>query len=128
MKNIMDSFFGGWMFDELFDNSFSKWKEYEEDDRAYSYRVSAPGFEEKDLKVEVATDRLNRKVLTVTGKKEERNKFVSSDLRYSFHLPLEADETTCTAEYQAGVLVVSFNKKEKILEENCIKQIPIKTK
>lgn len=102
-------------------------QDFSKNENSYVLRVVSPGFEEKELQVHV-----NRNVLTVSGKHERKEEskdkhFVmeSTSFERSYTLPLDAVTDQITAEYKAGVLVVTIPRSTKTAEER--KQIVIKT-
>lgn len=89
-------------------------------ERAKDYRLEmeAPGFDKKDLKVELQEDTLTiRGEHTVEQDKEEerytRREFNRSAFERSFVLPNTADSAKVGADYTNGVLTLTIPKREE---------------
>lgn len=88
---------------------------YEDQDHV-TIKVEAPGIDEKDLDV-----RIDNNVLTVSGKRtfekdEKKENYHRIERQYgsfsrSFTLPSTVDPNACKANYNNGVLNISFNKR-----------------
>jgi HSP20 family protein len=122
--NLFDVLFSGFDFGNLFDATASM--DFFSDEKSYTLRVTVPGFEEKDLSVQV-----NANILTVVGKHEKKESekdkhffMQSNSFSKSYPLPEDSLPEEITADYKAGVLVVNIPRTTKTLTTN--RQIPIK--
>ncbi len=122
--NLFDVLFSGFDFGNLFDTTTDV--DLFSDEKSYTLRVTAPGFEEKDLSVQV-----NANVLTIVGKREkkesEKDKHLfmqSNSFSENYPLPEDSLPEEITADYKAGVLVVNIPRAAKTV--NASRQIPIK--
>lgn len=84
----------------------------------YRLEVQAPGFDKKDLKVEMLEDTLTiRGEHTVDENKEEerytRREFARSAFERSFVLPNSANVEKIDADYANGVLTLTIPKREE---------------
>lgn len=89
-----------------------------ETDEAYKVDMQAPGFDKKDLKVEMVDDTLTiRGEHTVDEQKEEtrwnRREFIRSAFERSFVLPKSVQVDAIKAEYVNGVLQLTLPKSEE---------------
>lgn len=86
----------------------------------YEVDMAAPGFEKKDLKID-----LNNGVLTISSEKKVENEtkkgqeFTKREFSYqsfsrSFTLPNTVDSEKITAKYDNGILKVVIPKKEEV--------------
>lgn len=129
--NPLDNLFSD-LFDDSFFRPFSGKKEFgnsipstniREDEKQYFIDMAIPGFEKKDLNID-----LNENILTVsseqsTEKTDEEFKmreFNYSSFKRSFRLPKEIDANKINAEYNAGVLSVRIPKLHK--DESSLKK------
>ena len=124
------------LFSDLFDNSFfrpfSEKKEFgnsipsanvKEDEKQYFIDLAIPGFEKKDLNID-----LNENVLTISSEQRaektdeefKMREFNYSSFKRSFRLPKEIDANKIDASYKAGVLSVSIPKIHK--DESALKK------
>lgn len=115
------------IFDDLF-KSTSLYNDdtFSEDETSYTFKLAVPGFEEKDLQVQIHND-----VLTVSGKHEKKESekdkhFIKefSSFTRSYSLANDAVKDAVTAECKAGVLVITVPKG---VAKNPVRQIPVKT-
>lgn len=99
---------------------------FNEDEASYTLKLAVPGFEEKDLQVQIHND-----ILTVSGKHEKKESekdkhFIKefSSFTKSYTLANDAIKDEVTAECKAGVLVITVPKGAA---KNPVRQIPVKT-
>ncbi len=100
-----------------------------ESESAYSIEFAVPGLDKKDININLEND-----VLTISVEKNEeevsqegqytKREFNYSNFRRSFTLPEIADREKIDAKTENGILVISINKKEEVI--NKPKQIEIK--
>jgi HSP20 family protein len=95
-----------------------------ETEGAFEVEVAAPGLKKDDF-----TINLDRKVLTISSKKEEkqeekdeegnytRREFSYRSFARSFTLPELVDEEKITASYEDGVLLITIPKKEEAIAQ-----------
>lgn len=108
-------------FEELFGKPF-EWQsavppvDVEETDEAYVVTAELPGFDKKDIEIE-----LKNNILTLKGEKIEREgrKFLRREraknitrFARSFRLPSEIAHDQVTAEFKKGELVITLPKSE----------------
>ncbi len=103
-----------------------------ENDKEFKLEISIPGYEKKDIKVNV-----DRNILTISANKEVKNeekdeneKILRQDFRVSsfyrsFTMPENVDSEKIQAEEKNGILCLTLPKMEKALE-NTQKSIEIK--
>ncbi len=89
-----------------------------ENDDAFRVEVQAPGFDKKDLKVDMLDDTLTiRGEYTSEATKEEerytRREFGRAAFERSFVLPKSVQADAIKAEYTNGVLVLNIPKREE---------------
>jgi len=132
-RNKLYGFGSSWdhFLSEIFDSDFGKRTEdpvqvsYEYDDNSYYVRAVVPGFNEKELYVNV-----NDNILTVSGKKEKVSDKdgLHSSSRSSFTQSVRLGNDTIpediNAEHKDGILVISIPRKRRNKIED--KTIPIK--
>ena len=96
-------------------------------EKAYFYEAELPGFEEKEIAIEV-----DNNILTISGSKEEikeedrKEKYLLKErnvksINRSFSLPDNADADDVKASFKNGVLTLEIGKKTSTVK----KQIPI---
>jgi HSP20 family protein len=87
---------------------------YRENDR-YILRAEVPGFDKKNLQIEVVDGSLVLSGHASTGNKKDTAE-ESGETRFTRNIPLpdEVDVTQIKAEYQNGVLTVSLPKKAEV--------------
>ncbi len=101
-----------------------------ESDTAYKIELAAPGLNKEDININLEND-----VLTISAEIKEENEisengeytkkeFDYSNFSRSFTLPEIADREKIEAKSENGVLVITINKKEEVI--NKPKQIEIK--
>jgi len=108
-------------FDNLFNNIFRVNALAEDNGKDLVYRVDVPGFDEKDIKIEIKDEYLNVIGETKTG---NQTRFVSK----SVYLGDEVETDKIDAVLEKGVLTITLPKKEVIVEEPKTKIIAITTK
>ena len=86
-----------------------------ETDKEYAFELEVPGFEEKELSIEVADHTLVVKGEQLETKEEKDKQYrlherLESTFERRFTLPLEADTTKIGAEFIKGVLTVHAPK------------------
>jgi HSP20 family protein len=96
-----------------------------ETDREYVFELEVPGFEEKQLAVEVQDHTLTVKGERIEETKEEEKDFrlqerLAKQFERRFELPLEADAGKIAADFKAGVLTVHAPK-AKVVEPRPVK-------
>jgi HSP20 family protein len=130
--NVVEKFFGKKITDGLSDNeqvSVIPSVNIADADKAFEVNVALPGFEKKDVKLEIQND-----CLIVSSEKqyenEEKNKnwmrreFGYASFQRVFQLPESADQNKVQAEMKKGILSVKVAKKAGYLENK--KQIAVK--
>ncbi|HLG27509.1 MAG TPA: Hsp20/alpha crystallin family protein [Paenisporosarcina sp.] len=96
----------------------------ERDANGYVIRAVIPGFEDKDLSVATRGN-----VIVISGKREKtetKNHFLSEDASFerTYTLPNDVQIDEISADYRAGVLVVTLPRRKTQAVE--IKSVPIK--
>jgi HSP20 family protein len=86
-----------------------------ETEKEYAFELAVPGFEEKELSVEVTDHTLVVKGEQLETKEKEDNQYrlherLEKSFERRFTLPLEADTTKIGAEFTKGVLTVHAPK------------------
>jgi HSP20 family protein len=92
-----------------------------EENKAFEVSVALPGFDKKDVKIEIQNDCL---IISSEKKyeKEEKNKnwmrkeFGYASFQRIFHLPESADQDKVQAEMKNGVLSIKVAKKKDYIE------------
>ena len=89
-----------------------------ETEKTFELEVAVPGFDKKDINVEVVKD-----ILTISSKREEENKvendtikrmeFSYDEFQRSFTVPEDADVENINAKSTNGVLHITLPKKEE---------------
>lgn len=104
------------------DNFFNNREAVTKTDSAYVLKLAAPGFEEKDLSVSV-----DNNTITIVGKHEksdsDKHSFHSSSFTKSYPLTEDSIIDDITAEYKAGVLVVTIPRNQN--KRSSVRQIPV---
>ncbi len=90
-----------------------------EDDKAFNIEMAVPGFEKKDIKIEVEEDVLNISSELKEEKKEEKDNFTRREFNYSsfkrsFNLPEDVEAGKIEAKQENGILSINIPKKEVI--------------
>lgn len=103
-------------------NRFTPSVNVKESETKYSIELAAPGFNKKDMNIDVTEN-----MLTISGHIEEnteesedkftRREFVFGSFSRSFTLPENANEKAIQASYQNGILTVNIPKKEEKSKE-----------
>lgn len=120
-----DSFFKDFLNGE---SAFTPSANVRETEKSFEIELAAPGFDKKDLNIE-----LNDRVLTLSAAKEEKQEneeenytfreFSYSTFRRSFNLPEGIDEENIKAKYENGILHVSLPKTDL---EKGVRRISVK--
>jgi HSP20 family protein len=89
-----------------------------ETEKTFEIEVAVPGFDKKDINVEVEKD-----ILTISSKREEEKKEESDEIKRlefsydyferSFNIPEDADTENINAKSNNGVLYIVLPKKEE---------------
>ena len=89
-----------------------------ETEKSFEIEVAVPGFDKKDIHVEVDKD-----ILTISSKREEektvendtvkRREFSTESFERSFNIPEDADAEHINAKSDNGVLYIMLPKKEE---------------
>jgi len=100
-----------------------------ESETAYKIEFAAPGLDKKDIKINLEND-----VLTISAEREEedvkdKGQYTKREYNYfnfsrSFTLPEIADREKIEAKTENGVVLITINKKEEVI--NKPKKIEIK--
>lgn len=130
--HVVEKFFGKKITDGLSDNeqvSIIPSVNIADADKAFEVNVALPGFEKKDVKLEIQDD-----CLIVSSEKqyenEEKNKnwmrreFGYASFQRVFQLPESADQNKIQAEMKKGILSVKVAKKPGYIENK--RQIAVK--
>lgn len=116
------------LFDEGFDSALSPWYDKSaafnpsvdvvENDKTYDLSVDLPGFDKKDIAVDVKDG-----VLSISGNRKVERKKVdkhysyyernTGEFRRSFKLPDTVNQNSVKASYKDGVLQLSIDKSEE---------------
>lgn len=129
MTRLMEEVFGS---TDLFDIGEKKmWRpplEMAETDSAYEVKLQLPGFEKKDIDIEVGNDYISIKAENTLEKEVKKKNLYRSEFKYgnflrtvSFPSNIIPDKTS--AEFKNGVLVISAEKSK--IKEN-VKKIKVK--
>lgn len=121
VNSLFDETFKGLSSQDYQDLQTSDWTpgvDISQNDKQYVFEIDLPGFEKKDIHVDVRDN-----TLTISGEKKfeekvEKDKYIRVERNYgkfsrSFTLPVTADQTKIDANYTNGVLVVTVAKKEE---------------
>jgi len=122
MNHLFDSFFGRTQWPPFEENlrawEFGPAADVYEDDQKLTFKVEAPGIDEKNVKVEVENN-----VLTVRGERKlekdiKEENFRRKERHYgafsrSFTLPTTVDPDKIEANYTHGVLTIDMPKRAK---------------
>ncbi|NPA67819.1 MAG: Hsp20/alpha crystallin family protein [Chlorobi bacterium] len=100
-----------------------------ESETAFQIELAAPGLDKKDININLEND-----ILTISAEKKEdkvtregeytKKEFDYRNFSRSFTLPEIADKEKISAKSENGVLIITVNKKEEVI--NKPKQIEIK--
>jgi HSP20 family protein len=123
-------FFDAGMGDE-FSSSFIPAANVREDEKEFTVELSVPGYQKKDIHVEVDSNN----VLHINGKHEDeyneenenytRREFSRGSFSRSFQLPESIKEEKISAKCKDGVLRVELPKKESAIINKKVKEIAI---
>lgn len=99
-----------------------------EDEKSFNLEVAVPGFEKKDINVEVDENILTISSSRKTEKSDSKNGYSRKEFNYttfrrSFNIPDEADTSKIEAKQENGLLNISIPKKEVVLSQK--KQIRV---
>jgi HSP20 family protein len=122
--NIVEKFFGKKITDNIPHNeevATIPSVNIAEENKAFEVSVALPGFDKKDVKIEIQNDCL---IISSEKKyeKEEKNKnwmrkeFGYASFQRIFHLPESADQDKVQAEMKNGVLSIKVAKKKDYIE------------
>jgi len=132
MDSFANEFFGGNPF-KLFENNFfgSVLSNTKENEKNYEISLSLPGFDKKDIDIEINDDRITIKSdVEKTNEQNDENyirkEFYKSSFEKSFYIPENVDKDKIDAEMKNGILILTLNKYEKMEENKPIKKIDIK--
>lgn len=102
-----------------------------EDDEQYIVELSVPGYNKKDIRVEVDANN----ILQITGEREEktserkdnytRKEFSYGSFARSFQLPEVVNEGEISANYSEGVLAIALPKKEISVINKTSKEVKV---
>lgn len=100
-----------------------------ETEAAFEIELALPGFDKKDLKIELDKNRLTLSAdRKVSENKETKNytfrEFNSTSFSRQFVLPRSIDRKNIEAKYDNGILVVTLPKKKEAIDP--VKEIRIK--
>ena len=121
-KIYLDDVFDDFMFPSMKDSNFGKMKcDIYEKDGAYHLEMDIPGFDKKDVNIEIDEN----DYLTITAEKNSENNEEDSDKNYirkersygkyqrSFYLG-DVDKDKIDASFENGILRITMPKKEEI--------------
>ena len=120
-ENYFDRYFYRWpSFENETDTTWAPLVDINETDKEVTLDVELPGFEKKDVKVEVRDN-----TLTISGErtndKKTEDKYCSRSERHygkferTFSLSDEVDANKISAKYKNGVLSLALTKTEKAI-------------
>jgi HSP20 family protein len=121
LTNLFQKFFGG--FATPFEDDFGSMRVWDfdviESDKEIFVRAELPGFDEKDLDVQVADN-----LLTIKAEKKEEGEYEKGyrSFRRTMPLPTGVDANKVYANYRNGVLELHIPR----TEASKVKHIPIK--
>lgn len=85
-------------------------------ENSLDFEMAIPGLSKESIEVKIEGNRLfifAEKKMTVTeGEKIIRNDFANYKVRQTFLIPQNVDKDQVKADYQAGILLLSFAKKQ----------------
>jgi HSP20 family protein len=124
MRQQMDDFIYGVLDQQRGNANWNPSIDVDEDEKGFTVRMGVPGWEDKDVNVEVAQN-----VLTIRGHQENSEKSSSSQpqngqrrwrssFSQSLNLPANIDAENITAELDKGLLTVYLPKKAQAAPKN----------
>lgn len=119
-----------WINDNNFDSNWMPDANIKEDKKEFVVELSVPGYEKKDIHVEV-----NNNVLRISGEREDQlneetenytcREFSYGSFTRSFQLPETIKEEKITAQCNNGILSVELPKNETAILKKAVKEIEI---
>ena len=100
-----------------------------ENENEFQVHADLPGVEEKDLDISIENNHLiikghREKNYEIQNATEHRIERSYGKVQRSIRLPSNADQSSCNAEFENGLLIISLKKKDK-MNERRIKKITI---
>ncbi|KAJ4959621.1 hypothetical protein NE237_019531 [Protea cynaroides] len=100
---------------------FQPTADWTEDANNHVLLIDLPGFNKKELKIEVDT---NTDRLTVSGQRK-LSENIYKRFKQDYSLPIDADVNKISGKFEGGLLFVIIPKKEKEIEEEPEEQHPV---
>lgn len=120
LPRLIDEFFNDdfFMGGRLINNSFVPSANIKETENAYLIDLSAPGFNKKEIKLEVDENQLRVFSETKSETENKQENFIKREFNYqsferSFGLPENANAEKIKANYQDGILHIEIPKMVK---------------
>ena len=100
-----------------------------ENENEFQVHADLPGVEEKDLDISIENNHLiikghREKNYEIQNATEHRIERSYGTVQRSIRLPPNADQSSCNAEFENGLLIISLKKKD-MMNERRIKKITI---
>jgi len=114
LSNMLDEVFGTDIIERKGDTSFVPRTNFHEDKDTFNFEFLLPGFNKKDLTIDVKEDKLlvEAKSSSENETVYKRKEFGNVHFKRTFQWPKNGDLDKVNAKYENGILFVSIAKKE----------------